>query len=115
MAPLWKCARLSFPETHTAHAWRFRESIEESAGPVGGAAEPLYSEVDPLQKRAVRKLHHQRQLSAGAAVGAASQHRPEAVERADAARMLSQQDLVTAVDGLALRSSSRGTDSVSDR
>ncbi|XP_052123012.1 uncharacterized protein CG43867 isoform X4 [Frankliniella occidentalis] len=62
-----------------------RESMDES---VVGPAEPLYSEVDPLHKRAAKQLHHRRQLSASAAM---PQH--------DTSRLA---DLGAAVEGLVL-------------
>ncbi|XP_034239350.1 uncharacterized protein CG43867 isoform X3 [Thrips palmi] len=77
------------------------ESVEESA-PASLPVEPLYSEVDPLHKRAAKQLHHRRQLSASAAM---PQHRTT-MDSTDSSRMLSQ-DLSSAVDGLAIQPSGR--------
>ncbi|KAJ1528437.1 hypothetical protein ONE63_006849 [Megalurothrips usitatus] len=77
------------------------ESMEEN---IVGPAEPLYSEVDPLHKRAAKQLHHRRQLSASAAM---PQHRPS-MDVSDSSRLLSQ-DLSTAVEGLSIHGSNRGT------
>lgn len=78
-----------------------RESVEESAP--AAPVEPLYSEVDPLHKRAAKQLHHRRQLSASAAM---PQHRATP-DSTDSPRMLSQ-DLSTAVDGLSIYPAGRG-------
>lgn len=82
----------------------FRDSVEES---VSAPVEPLYSEVDPLHKRAAKQLHHRRQLSASAAMPLAMPQHRATVDSTDSSRMLSQ-DLSTAVDGLSIHPSARG-------